>query len=111
MVKNQKILIYSGILLLVSGIVLRSAYELAIPGMVLIILGVSLKTIYILLKLRSGDYKPGVELIMLAAGLSLFFTAKQIDPPWSIIMKVSGIVLKVAFVVIFIRKSRRSSSH
>ena len=108
---SPKILLFSGIILLIFGILLRKFTQLDILGLSLIIIGVSFKTIYIILKARSGEYKPGKELIVLALGLILFFTGLNlrgsdqsfINPIYLIVL---GITLKIVFVVRFIQISR-----
>ena len=108
---NSKILLFSGIVLLVIGIVLRKMTELEIIGLILILIGVTCKSTYIVLKARTGEYKPGKELFVLSLGLIIFFTglylrgAKQnfINPLYLMIL---GITLKIVFVVRFIQISR-----
>jgi len=76
-------------------------------GLILIITGITLKVIYILAKVKSGEYKPGKELLFLVVGLILFFTGlylknsnqSMIDPIYLI---VSGLTLKVIFIIKFI---------
>jgi len=108
---NSKLLLFSGIVLLIFGIVLRKMTELEMIGLFLIIIGVSFKSTYIILKARSGEYKPGKELFALAVGLCLFFTGLYlrgseqsfINPVFLII---SGIALKIVFIVRFIQITR-----
>jgi len=105
---KSKFLLFFGIILLVVGVLVKntSAYETS--GLILIILGVVCKTIYIISKARSGEYRPGKELIFLAAGLLLFLSGlylrsinqNLIDASYLIIM---GIGLKVFFIIRFIQ--------
>lgn len=108
---NSKILLFSGVVLLVIGILLRKMTELEIIGLILIIIGVTCKSTYIVWKARTGEYKPGKELFALALGLSLFFTGlylrgseqNLINPIYLIVL---GITLKLIFVIRFIQISR-----
>lgn len=108
---NSKLLLFSGIVLLAFGIVLRKMTEFEIIGLILIIIGVTSKSTYIVMKARSGEYKPGKELFALALGLTLFFTGLYlrgseqsfINP---VILIVSGICLKIVFIVRFIQITR-----
>ena len=108
---KSKGLLFTGIILLVIGILLRKMTQLEITGLILIIIGVACKTFYIISKARSGEYKPGKELIFLIVGLSLFFTGLYLrnsehtlfNPIYLIVF---GISLKVVFVVRFIQISR-----
>ena len=77
---------------------------LDVLGLILIITGVTIKVIYILAKFKSGEYKPGKELLFLVAGLILFFTGlylKNIDQ--NLIVSIYLIVLGLALKVIFIK--------
>ena len=114
---SSKILLFSGIVLLIIGIVLRKMTELEIIGLILIIIGVTCKSTYIVLKAKSGEYKPGKELFVLALGLLLFFMGLYlrgseqsfINPLFLII---SGLTLKIVFIVRFVQitRSQRISS-
>ena len=71
---KSKVLLFIGIILLVAGIILKKMTQMDVLGLTLIIIGVTFKSIYILAKVRSGEYKPGKELILLVAGLLFFLT-------------------------------------
>lgn len=108
---KPKILLFSGIFLLVVGILLRKLTQLDVVGLSLIIIGVAFKTIYIIIKAKRGEYQPGKELIFLALGLILFFTGLNLrgaEDPFirPVYLIVLGITLKVVFVVRFIQISR-----
>jgi len=79
-----------------------------ILGLILIITGVTFKAIYIVAKVKSGEYKPGKELIFLILGLILFFTGlylrninQTLIKPFYLI--VIGITLKIFFIIRFIQ--------
>ena len=83
-------------------------------GLLLILLGVGLKTYYIVAAVRSGIYKPGAELWLLFSGLVLFLGGLYlrrsgadawIDPIYLILI---GLTLKVLFVIRFIQIVRRA---
>jgi drug/metabolite transporter (DMT)-like permease len=107
---NPKLLLFTGIILLVIGILIRKMTELEIFGLLLIIIGVTCKSTYIVMKARSGEYKPGKELFILALGLILFFIGlylrgseqNLINPTYLII---TGITFKIVFIVRFIQIS------
>lgn len=110
---SKKGLLFAGIALLVLGILVRKMTDLGLVGLMLILLGVGLKTYYIVDAARSGLYKPGRELWLLFAGLALFLgglylrrsgTEVLIDPIYLIVI---GLVLKVLFVIRFIQLVRR----
>jgi uncharacterized membrane-anchored protein len=103
---KSKLLIYIGIVTLVTGILLRVAEIAEIMGLVLIILGAALKSTYIILKWIKKDYKPGVELLFLAIGLSLFLCFRCSTHPWAWELMILGVGFKIVFVLFFIRKMR-----
>jgi hypothetical protein len=109
---KSKWTLFAGILLLILGIILRKAAGLGTEGLMLIIIGVAFKTYYIINKARSGEYKPGYELLFLFVGLTMFMTGLYIrpyEPPFNpVLLIVPGILLKVLFIVLFIIKTRRT---
>ena len=110
--KVPKPILFIGILLLVAGILVRRFLELPYVGLVFILSGVALKTYYIVAKARAGEYKPGGELWFLFIGLALFLgglyaRARGLDTYKPVYWMVTGIVLKVIFIVRFIQLTRR----
>jgi len=110
---NSKWALFSGISLLTAGIVLRMFAELGFSAILLIILGVLLKTYYIISKARRGEYQPGYELFFLFVGLTLFFTGLYFrnhkpDYPFVFLM-VSGLILKTVYIIMFIVKVKQSN--
>lgn len=108
---KSKGLLFAGIVLLVIGILFRKVLYFEITGLVLILTGVTMKTIYIINKARSGEYKPGSELIYLFLGLTIFLSGLylksiQYNPINPGILIGTGIVLKVIFIFLFIKKVR-----
>lgn len=105
--------LFIGIILLIAGIIIRKTTGLAIEGLVLILVGVLFKTYYIISKARSGEYKPGIELLFLLVGLGLFLGGlylKSIDGfTYAPAMIISGITLKVIFIILFILKTRNKT--
>lgn len=100
-------LLFIGIILLVLGIILKKASQLEVLGLSLIITGVTFKTIYILAKVKSGDYQPGKEMLFLLVGLILFLTGlylRRVDQALinPIYLIVLGLSLKVIFIINFI---------
>ena len=100
---KSKYLLFAGIISLGSGILLRAINTLEYVGLSLIIFGVVCKLIYILAKIKSGDYKPGIELFGLGLGLLLFFAGLYcLDPGHLFLKPVYFIVLGITFKIIFI---------
>ena len=110
---KSKALLFSGILLLILGIIIRKMTSLEVLGLVFILIGVLCKTVYIIAKARSGEYQPGKELIFLGVGLVLFLSGLYmrnldqnfIDPGYLI---VTGIGLKILFIIRFIQIVRKT---
>lgn len=109
-VMKSKWTLFSGIILLVAGIVLRNLTEMDLAAVSLIVLGVLFKTYYIVRMARSGEYKPGYELYFLFAGLGMFLSGlylKSQNPSvLAGLLIFTGILLKTAFIVIFIVRLR-----
>lgn len=110
---KSKYLIFAGIAFLASGILLNLLTDYSLMGKILIHIGVLLKVSYIIVKIIRREYKAGFEFVALGAGLALFLTGlyykglpPEIDPFW---LMVPGILLKAAFVIIFIAKLRREA--
>ena len=114
---KSKGLLFIGIILLVSGIVLKKSTQMNALGLTLIITGVTLKSIYILSKVRSGEYKPGNELMLLVIGLLLFLTGLYLQGINQTLIKpiyliTFGIILKILFIIKFIQivQSKKKSN-
>lgn len=107
---KEKWPLFTGIVLLITGIVLRVSTEMDYLPLVFILCGASFKIYYILDKKRKGEYRPGKELIALYTGLALFFTGLYIKnnggPFHPAILMAPGIALKMSFIGMFIRKTR-----
>jgi len=99
--------LFTGIILLIFGIVVRKMTSYELSGLALILFGVFLKTLYIIAKARSGEYKPGRELFFLFIGLGLFFSGiylRSLQPGMTgPILMITGIILKIIFIVLFVR--------
>jgi hypothetical protein len=103
--------LYAGLLLLTAGIIFRVA-SLPWYPLIFIFSGASLKVIYVLCLIIKRDYKPGVEMLILLAGLILLLAGIYLDGntdlTYPLYMKVGGISLKATFVLLFIVKTRRN---
>jgi drug/metabolite transporter (DMT)-like permease len=107
---KSKWTLFAGIILLTLGIILRRVADLGFGPILLIITGVLFKTYYIVSKARSGEYKPGYELIFLLVGLIMFLSGLYLrshEPPFNPAFLIApGIMLKVVFIILFIVKIR-----
>ena len=105
---QSKQLLFIGIFLLIIGIVLKKTTQLSLSPILFMVVGVLLKTIYIVNKARSGAYKPGKELIFLLVGLTLFLSGiyykSQILTIYASVLIYVGLSLKVLFIILFIKK-------
>jgi len=105
---KSKGLLFIGIILLVFGIVLKKSTQMDTLGLASFITGVTLKSIYILSKVRSGEYKPGKEVAFLIVGLILFFMGLYLRKSNQAFIKpiyliVIGITFKIIFIIRFIQ--------
>ena len=100
--------LFLGLILLTLGIVLRLFTEQDTLAVSLIILGVLLKAGHIVGMIQKKSYQPGIELIILGLGLSLFFFGLYIcqDDNFARFFIIIGLALKIVFVVLFIRKMK-----
>jgi len=107
--RKLKRLIYVGIILLSIGLALRYFSEYQILATLLIAGGILGKVAYLLIRLKSKFYKPGIELLFLITGLALFFLGLYLKSANGnhlyIYFMLSGILLKVVFVIKFIKKT------
>lgn len=107
---NSKWILSAGIVLLIIGIIIKKTTGLAAEGLVMIVTGVLFKTYYIISKARSGEYQPGKELLFLFFGLVLFLSGIYFRSMphfiYAPVMIISGLALKVVFIILFILKSR-----
>ncbi len=103
-------LIFVGLFLLIAGIVMKYVTDLNVLPVILMAAGGLFKLAYILLKIVRREYKPGFEVLLLLSGLLLFFTGKNLqrdpDIAYAMFMMITGIGLKILFVLLFIRKRR-----
>lgn len=110
---KSKWLLYFGLLFLTVGVVLKVSTDLHPIPLVLILTGVAFKVLYILSKAIRKEYKPGWELLFLFTGLVLFLSGVFLQKGEIIenasFLKIPGISLKAMFVILFIRKSRKTS--
>lgn len=111
---ESKKVLFTGIILLIIGIFVRKFTSYESTGLFLILIGVIFKTIYIIAKAKSGAYKPGRELLFLGVGLLLFLFGlflRRSDPEvtYPFILIVSGLILKVIFIILFIRKVKEKT--
>lgn len=98
--------LFLGLFLLTLGVVLKLFTEQDTLAIYLIILGALLKVAHIVGMVQEKSYQPGVELVVLGLGLSLFFFGLYIcrNESMSLFFIIAGLVLKTVFVVQFIRK-------
>jgi hypothetical protein len=114
---KSKAFLFIGIILLVVGIILINKVEMDMLGLVAIVTGVTIKIIYIFAKVKSGEYKPGKELMLLVIGLLLFLTGLYLQGINQTLIKpiyliTFGIILKILFIIKFIQivQSKKKSN-
>ena len=102
--------LFLGIVLLMLGIVLGKTLNIEHLPLATILSGVAFKIYYIAQKIRSGEYRPGFEVLLLIVGLILFTGGIMLKKNGIIedasALKIVGISLKVSFIVMFIIKTR-----
>lgn len=102
--------LFAGLALLTAGIIFRIIFDTAPFSTILIGAGIFLKVYFVFNRIKSTKYRPGVELLFLILGLTLFFSGMYLDKSFTVIepviLKVTGIILKVIFVLLFIQKTK-----
>ncbi|MEN8125751.1 MAG: hypothetical protein ABFR32_11550 [Bacteroidota bacterium] len=103
---KSKWILYVGIILLMTGIILRKITDLDFEAILFIIVGLLFKVYFIISKARSGEYKVGYELVFLIVGLLMILSGIYLrlnDPTFnSNFLILFGILLKVIFIILFI---------
>ncbi len=109
---KNKWLIYVGVVLLICGIVLKSATNLKFLSLFFLFSGVSLKLSYITIKAVKKEYKIGWEIFLLILGLIIFGISLYLKHnPCCLnylVPMIIGISLKVGFIVTFIIKTKNN---
>lgn len=110
----MKWLLFVGLGLLLLGVVFNRLIEDAVWPVILLLTGVGLKFTYIAFKIIRNGYRPGTEMLFLISGLLLFFTGLHLSPDANTeivsfpnALRLTGVVFKIIFIVLFIRKIRQ----
>ncbi|MDA3852686.1 MAG: hypothetical protein PF444_00355 [Bacteroidales bacterium] len=107
---KRKYLIIVGVILLVSGIVLKSLGCCGHLPLMMIISGVLCKWTYVILSIVDKTYRPGWEITLLYGGLVVFFTGIYLRHHGFAVgvpVEIMGISMKLVFVALFIRKKKK----
>jgi len=104
--------LFTGLTLLTVGIIFKIILDNVAFPVFLIATGILFKVYFIFNKIKTEKYQPGYELILLILGLGFFFsgihlknTVYFIEPVY---LKIVGILFKVIFLVLFIRKTKNN---
>lgn len=106
---QRKHILFVGIIALVTGLIAKQWVEFCNWPLMLIMTGGSLKLLYVALEITSKSYHPGKELLLLILGLLVFFAGIYLgreEVAFAYLMMITGLMLKVSFVIFFIRKKR-----
>src|SRR5690554_2381018 len=109
--RDFKALFFTGLTLIISGILLKISTPETWISSVLISLGGTAKILFLVLTLRKNKLRPGYEMLFLLAGLALVILGAQLrkEPStlaFALPATLSGLLLKSAFILLFIRKVR-----
>lgn len=114
MQNRSKLVLYIGVILLTVGILLRIFTSYTYLPFVIIGSGSLCKIYYISKLISRGAYKFGYELLFLVVGLILFFTGMYLRSNYQsqifLLFMGAGLVLKSAFIILFIQKMRQRKS-
>ena len=105
---GSKKMLFLGISMLIIGILVRKLSSFEMSGLVMIVTGVICKTVYIIAKVKTGEYRPGKELLFLGFGLLLFLSGLYLrksdqNLTYPLYLIFVGLILKVIFIIKFIR--------
>lgn len=110
--RENKSLLFISIALLSLGILLKLISDWNQLALLLITMGAVGKLFYLRKRIVKRIYKPGIELLFLSLGLTLFLIGlylKTIEGnqihQW---FTIPGILLKTTFILLFIRKSKKN---
>ncbi len=105
---NPKKFLYIGFMFLYIGILTRNLTDTLLLGNLFFFTGIGLKILFLILKIKTSNYKLGREVFLFITGLTLFLSGIYIVNSTSTILKpslmVSGILLKISFIVIVLKK-------
>ncbi|MBN2820518.1 MAG: hypothetical protein JXP36_16215 [Bacteroidales bacterium] len=108
---DKKWFLYSGLFLIAFGVILKLVTAFNLLALVIIFTGAGSKVLYLFLKFLSKEYVPGTELKFLIVGLILFLAGNFViqKPEFlSLLLKITGVSLKIIFVLLFILKQRNA---
>ena len=102
--------LYAGMLILVTGVLLKILSPLGFSATLIIMLGAAFKIFYIIQKIKNKEYKPGIEMLILYTGVALFFTGVYLKSKGSsfnpYFLMGPGIAMKLTFIIAFILKTK-----
>ncbi|PZX20408.1 hypothetical protein LX69_00407 [Breznakibacter xylanolyticus] len=109
--KKYKWLLYAGMVNIWAGLMLRIFGVEFPPPALFFSLGGTLKVSYLVVAIRQGRFKPGIELVYLAAGLvmlALGIYVRKVNPASAIgiALVVKAVLLKATFLFLMLRKMR-----
>lgn len=109
--RDYKAVFFTGLILIITGILLKISTPESWISSVLISLGGTAKILFLVLTLRKNKLRPGYEMLFLLAGLALVILGAQLrkEPStlaFALPATLSGLLLKITFILLFIRKLR-----
>lgn len=105
-----KTLLFLGIALLLTGIVLKNTGTQGLLPLLLIVGGGLCKISYVIASIITGKYKPGREIFLLYVGLAIFLTGiylRSHEFEYYPLFMATGISMKLVFIILFIRKVKK----
>ena len=100
-----KNLIFIGIILLVSGIILRIEGSHPALALTIMLSGVACKLTYVIISIIRKTYRPGKEMLLLYIGMAVFFTGlyfRRHGLPLGVPLEIMGISMKLTFIYLFV---------
>lgn len=112
---RKKILLYLGILLLVTGIILKVIIASGVIPHTFIIAGITLKMIYLIRAIVTKEVKLGAEIFLLIIGISMVLIGAHLKTTSNYFMLhpvfiTVGVVCKIIFVAVWIKKVYKTNN-
>jgi hypothetical protein len=104
-------LIYLGLALMLAALGIKLSGQEGVLIPLLFMIGGSSKLLFMIMLVRRGGYKPGLELLFLGAGVSLLILGGNLQAMpafkvYAVTLIIAGVLFKMVFLYSFYRKIR-----
>ncbi len=104
--------LFIGVFLITAGVLIRILTKHTFDPILIMATGGLFKMFYIRNKIKNGEYKPGIEIPVLLAGLALFLSGIYLRSENSLFnpkyLIIPGLILKGIFIFMIIKKFKNA---